>query len=361
MSTAAVRPPPSDVGERVQTSVEIAIRLGAIALLVAGCLVIVAPFASIVVWGAIIAIAAEKPFEALCRAVSGRRNLAATMAVLVSLVLLLVPVGLLFETLIGGAQGLAERVGSGTLQVPAPPESVASWPVVGGRLYALWKAAAQDLASTLAPLAPQLRPVGHWLLQAGASAVLQVLLVVGSLVVAGVMLAHSAGLQAAITRFATRLAGAERGSELAGLANATVQSVVQGIVGVAFIQAILAGAGLLAADIPAAGLWALLVLIAAVIQLPVGLVLITPIVLAFTSLGTVAASLFTAWCVLIALLDNVLKPLLFGRGVRAPALVIFVGALGGMLAFGILGLFIGAVVLVLGYELFVAWLAGPAR
>jgi predicted PurR-regulated permease PerM len=237
-----------------------------------------------------------------------------------------------------------------------PPESTATWPIIGRPIYSLWQSAAQNLAAALEPLAPQLKPLGLWLLHAGASAATAVLQLVGSLIVAGIMLAISSGREIAIRRFAIRLAGPQRGPELARLAHATVQSVVNGIVGVAVIQALLAGAGMLIADISGAGLWALLVLVAAVIQLPVGLVLIPPVFLAFSTLEALPAWLFTAWCALIAVLDNVLKPLLFGRGVEVPALVIFVGAIGGMLAMGILGLFLGAVVLVLGYKLFLAWL-----
>jgi len=360
----AIAPQPSrEVTAGVQTSVEVAIRLGAIALLVGGCLIIVAPFAGIVIWALIIATATEKPFETLCRALRGRRNLAATLAVCLSLLLLLVPVGMLSGTLIDGGQHFASRLASGSLHLPPPSESIASWPLVGPRLYALWQRAAENLAGALAPFTPQLKPIGRWLLQLGASLAIGVLQLVGSLIIAGVMLARSSGRHSAITRFATRLAGEPRGPQLANLAHATVGSVVLGIVGVALIQAILAGTGMLAASIPGAGLWALLVLVAAVIQLPVGLILIPPVVIAFSSLEPLPAGLFTAWCVLIALMDNVLKPLLFGRGVEVPSLVIFVGALGGMLAMGIVGLFLGAVVLVLGYEIFVAWLDGaaPAR
>ena len=155
---------------------------------------------------------------------------------------------------------------------------------------------------------------------------------------------------------ASRLAG-ERGVELANLAEATIRSVVQGIVGVALIQSILAGLGFMVVGLPAAGLWALLVLVGAVVQLPVTLVIIPPVLIVFSQASTPVAVAFTIWCVFVSLIDNVLKPLLFGRGAQVPTLVIFVGAIGGMLAMGILGLFVGAVVLALGYQILAAWLA----
>jgi predicted PurR-regulated permease PerM len=107
-------------------------------------------------------------------------------------------------------------------------------------------------------------------------------------------------------------------------------------------------------------LWALLVLISAVVQLPVALVMVPPVALAFSSLSPAAAGLFTVYCLAVALIDNFLKPILFGRGVQVPALVIFLGAIGGMISMGIVGLFLGAVVLALGYELFKAWLDDPS-
>lgn len=109
--------------------------------------------------------------------------------------------------------------------------------------------------------------------------------------------------------------------------------------------------------LPAAGLWALLVLVAAVVQLPVVLVLVPPVIIVFSTAGTGASVVFLIWCVFVSLIDNVLKPLLFGRGAQVPTLVIFVGAIGGMLAMGIIGLFVGAVVLALGYQILAAWLA----
>ena len=262
---------------------------------------------------------------------------------------------LLSETLIAGAQHFATDLENGRLSVPPPPERVAGWPIVGERLFDFWKLASENLARALEPLGPQLKAVSGWLLRAGGSAGIALLQLAASFVVAGVLLARGEGMYLGIERFATRLAG-PRGPELATLATATIRSVVQGILGVAVIQTLLAGLGFLVAGVPAAGLWALLVLVCAVVQLPVALVLIPPILLVFASSSTLAAVVFTVWCAFVGLVDNVLKPLLFGRGVEIPMVVIFLGAIGGMIALGIIGLFLGAVILALGYELFMSWL-----
>jgi predicted PurR-regulated permease PerM len=207
-------------------------------------------------------------------------------------------------------------------------------------------------------MGPQLKAVSTWLLHAAGSAGAGLFQLIASVIIAGVLLMRTAERSQLITRMATRLAGPKQGPDLAELAVATVKSVVQGIVGVAVIQAVLAGIGFIVTGVPAAGLWALLVLVAAVVQLPVVLVMIPPVLLVFTKASTTVMVAFTLWCLFVSLLDNFLKPILFGRGVKVPTVVIFIGAIGGMLSMGIIGLFVGAVVLGLGYELFNAWIAG---
>jgi predicted PurR-regulated permease PerM len=339
----------------LRTAVEISIRLGTLFLLLGLCLLILAPFMGIVIWALIIATAAEGSCAWLAKRLGGRRGLAATVLVLCSLLLLIVPSVLLSETLIGGAKHFAADLADGKLSVPPPPDKIADWPVVGSQIFDAWRLASENLAAALGRMRPQLEAVSGWLLRAAGSAGVALLQLAASFVVAGVLLAHSEGRHASIERLVTRLAG-PRGPELTRLAAATVNSVVQGILGVAVIQTLLAGLGFVVAGVPAAGLWALLVLVSAVVQLPVILVMIPPILFVFADASVSVSGAFTLWCLAIAAADNVLKPILFGRGVEVPTLVIFLGAIGGMLAMGIIGLFLGAVVLALGYELFIAWL-----
>ncbi len=341
----------------IRSAIEISIRLGAIILLVAACLMIIAPFLGIVVWALIIAIAADGPHEVLTRWLGGRRNWAAAVAVVVSLAILIVPTLQLSGTLVSGAQAFAHDLSDGSLHVPPPPDSVARWPVVGPQVYENWLLASENLANALTHLSPQLQAISRWLLEAAGAAGAGILQMVGSLLIAGVMLARGDERRRSIERFAVRMAGSVRGPALAKLANATVRSVVQGILGVALLQAVLAGCGFILAGVPAAGLWALLVLVAAVVQLPVGIVMVVPVLYAFSSIGGLTSIVLTIWCVGISLLDNLLKPMLFGRGVSVPSLVIFMGAIGGMLTMGFVGLFLGSVVLALGFALFMAWLS----
>lgn len=350
------RGPTSELSSTIHDVIEISIRLGAITLLVVACLTIVAPFVGIVLWGLIIAIAADAPFDALARSFGGRRGLAATLVVVVTLLVLVVPMVQLSESLVEGAQSFSKDLSAGRVHVPPPDPSVADWPVIGERVFKNWTLASDNLREAFEGAKPQLQAISRWLLGAAGSAGAGVLQLIGSLLIAGVMLSRGEGRRRAIERFAVRMAGPERGRRLTTLANATVRSVVQGILGVALVQAVLAGGGFMVAGVPAAGLWALLVLVAAVVQLPVAIAMVPPLIYAFSSIGGLTAVVLLVWCLAVGLLDNVLKPILFGRGVDVPALVIFMGAIGGMLTMGIIGLFLGSVVLALGFALFMAWL-----
>jgi predicted PurR-regulated permease PerM len=146
-----------------------------------------------------------------------------------------------------------------------------------------------------------------------------------------------------------------KGAEFEALAAATVRSVTNGILGVAVIQSLLAGLGFLVVGIPGAGLCTLIFLIAAVLQAG-SLALVPAVIYVFATAPTAKAIVFLIWCVFVALIDNVLKPLLLGRGVPVPIVVIFLSAIGGFMAIGIIGLFIGPIILSVGYKLFQAWL-----
>jgi predicted PurR-regulated permease PerM len=146
-----------------------------------------------------------------------------------------------------------------------------------------------------------------------------------------------------------------RAAEFEALAVATVRSVTTGILGVALIQSLFAGLGFFVVGLPGASLWTLMFLIAAVLQVG-GLMLIPAVIYVLATTGTVKAAFFVVWCIIVAVMDNVLKPLLLGRGVPVPILVVFLGVIGGFVAMGIIGLFVGPIVLSVGYKLFLAWL-----
>lgn len=341
--------------------VETTVRLGLLFALVAWCLLIVWPFVVPFAWAIIIAVAIHPLFVRLESALGGHSRLAAGLLGLAGILLLLVPTVMLGDTLVEGVQSLASNLEQESFSIPAPPEAIRSWPVIGEPLYDAWLRATQNLPAALAPFRPQLVSMGTRLVAAVAGTGLTLLLFLLSIVIAGVLLANSTGGGQAADLIARRLVG-ERGPELADLAGATTRSVAQGILGVALIQSFLAGLGFLAVGVPGAGLWALIGMLLCVIQIGLLPVTLPILIFVFATAETWVAVVFTLYIVVVSLLDNFLKPLLLGRGVQVPTLVIFLGSIGGFLTSGIIGLFVGSVVLVLGYTLFRAWLedAEPA-
>jgi len=339
----------------VARALEATIHIGLVVLLLYWCFKIGQPFIQIIVWGIIIAVAIHPGYKRLKSALGGRGRLAAILITLFALIVLLVPAYLFSGSLINTAQEYSALLDAGTLSVPPPSESVRSWPVIGEPFYKFWNLASNNLGATLSKITPQLKKFGIPLLSAAAGAGVGVLKFVVSIIIAGVLLSNDAGGGQAARAIATRLAG-ERGAMAVELAVATVRSVTLGILGVALIQTLMAGLGFLLVGVPGAGLWALLVLIFAVVQLPTILVLGPIIVYVFSTSSTVIAVVFTIWSILVGISDAFLKPLLMGRGVDVPMLVIFIGAIGGFMTSGIIGLFVGAIIFSLGYKLFILWL-----
>ena len=331
-----------------------AVRLSLLALLVFWCLRILEPFINPILGGIVIAIAVQTPYAKLSKALGGRPKLAAALMVAVSLLVLIVPTLALGASLVDSTAGLADEFGQSQITVPPPPDSVAAWPIVGERLHSAWLGASENLEAALVKLAPYMKDVGLWLVSTVGDLGMGVVLFVVAIVIAGALLPNGERAAGLADKVARMIAG-PRGPKLAALAASSVQSVTRGVLGVAVIQSLLSGLGMLVVGVPAAGLWTLLILILAIMQLPATLILIPVIVYVFSTSSTVVAVLFAIWAMLVGLSDNILKPLLMGRGSSVPMLVLFMGSLGGFMAGGILGLFVGAVILSLGYTVFMAW------
>jgi predicted PurR-regulated permease PerM len=336
-------------------TMEITIRLAIIVGLAVWCFQIVSPFLSTVVWSVIIAVALFPGFDWLQKRFPNRRKLTATLFIAGVLLLIMTPIVLLSGTLVETARSYATELQGGKLEVPPPPERIRSWPVIGQSTYDGWELAHENLSAAITKFEPQIRKSASWLISTAAGAGLGILQFGIAIIIAGFFLAnYEAGLGFA-NALGRRLAD-DKGEDFMEIASSTVRSVAQGVLGVAFIQAILAGMGFLAVGLPGAGLWTLICLITAVVQLGVGLVVIPSVIYVFSTAETTTAALYLVWAIFVSLIDNVLKPILLGRGTKVPMAVIFIGAIGGFILSGIVGLFVGAVVLVLGYELFRVWL-----
>ncbi|MFV1985614.1 MAG: AI-2E family transporter [Thiohalomonadales bacterium] len=337
-------------------AIETTIRIGLIILLLSWCLDIVRPFILPVIWGIIIAVAIYPLFTKLKSMMGDRNKLAATVYTLVMIGLLITPTIMISESLIDSSQKITEKVQSGTLVIPPPNKSVSEWPLIGDKVFNIWSEAATNLESTLKTYSAEVKKVGQIIINAAAGAGGTILQFVLSIIISGIFLATASAGHSATLKISQRLAGESNGKKFSALTIATIRSVAQGVLGVAIIQAALAAIGLYFMDVPAWGLWTILVLVLAIAQLPPIIILAPIIAYVFSYADTTPAIIFTIWSIIVSASDGFLKPLFLGRGMETPMLVILLGAIGGMMLSGIIGLFIGAVVLALGYELFISWL-----
>ena len=336
---------------------EVLIRAGLIFALAALCFQIFAPFLTLMVWGLILAVTLYPMQEYVAAKMGGRQGLAATLIVILGIALIVVPTAILMSSLGDSVQRLIHDVQSDALVIPAPRESVAGWPVIGERVYALWSQAHADLPALVKSMQPKIGDLAKSALAFVASIGGGLLLFLAALIIAGILMAFGRSGSRASLAISERLAGPARGAEFATLATATIRAVAQGVIGVAFIQAIIVGLCLLVAGVPWAGVLAMIALVLGIAQIPALIVTLPAIgyIWWLGDYGQVEAIVYTVLLVAAGMTDNVLKPLMLGRGVDAPMPVILLGALGGMAAQGILGMFVGATLLALGYQLFMGW------
>ncbi|RDI97471.1 AI-2E family transporter [Dyella solisilvae] len=335
---------------------DVLIRAGLIVILAVSCFRIFYPFANLMVWSLILAVALYPLHLRLRKHLGNKDGLTATLLVVISLLVITIPTYLLGVALVDSIEHGIEIVKGGSLRIPAPSESVASWPLIGGKVYAFWQQASTDLTGLLQTFMPHLKGVATGLLDAATGVGAGLLIFFFALIISGIFMAYGEESRHSAEQIASRIFGAESGPKITDLCSATIRAVAQGVVGIAFIQMLLVGIGFVAKGIPGAGLLALAVLLLGIMQLPATLITIPVIIFVFATEGfTVGGVVFAVYVFVAGLADNVLKPLLLGRGVDVPMPVVLIGALGGMVTGGVIGLFIGPVVLAVGYQLFWRW------
>jgi len=352
--------PDFDLEQRLSRRLlDVFIRAGLVFVLVVLCYRIFSPFISLMAWALILAVTLYPAHQKLAHGLGGKQGLSATLLVLGGIVLIGAPTAVLMTSLGDSVQDFVGSLRGNTLKIPEPSPNVAGWPIVGERVHGLWLQAYTDLPALVRDMQPQLGNLARKALDVVGSIASAVLLFLFSFIVAGIIMAFGqSGAKSTRSIFA-RIAGIRRGEEFATLSTQTIRAVALGVLGVAVIQAIVVGLVLLIAKIPFAGVLALVVLVLGVAQVPALLVTLPVIVYIWASgdYGTVAAATYTVLLFVAGMLDNVLKPLLLGRGVDVPMPVILLGALGGLASAGILGMFVGAVLLALGYQIFMWWVA----
>ena len=336
-------------------TIDLAIRLGFLGLLGYWSFRVIAPFITIALWSALLAVALHPLYEWLTRRLSPR--LAAALVTLVSLIVVVGPVTWLAFGMVSGISSLVGQVDSGQLAIPLPPEAVKAWPLVGEELHRLWRLAASNIGVAVTNAAPMLKPIGVKLLDIAQGALVGLLELLVAIVIAGFLFARGPQIADTLSVLVGRMLSL-RGKELVQLAGATIRSVSRGVIGIALLQAFLGGAGFLAAGVPAAGVLAFVALLLGILQIGPSVLFVPVVIWSWMAMEPMHALLFTAYMVPVGLIDNVLRPLLMARGLTTPMPVIMVGVIGGMIAYGILGLFFGPVVLSVAWTVLVAWMQG---
>ena len=352
--TDSTNPGSSDA---ITNSIEITIRLGLLALLALWCLLIIRPFIVPVMWAVIIAVAVYPLFLKLESMLGGRTKLATSVYIILALALLVTPTVMISGSLVDTAQSVVDRYEEGTLTVAPPNESVKDWPVIGDDVYDVWSEASTDLDEAIDHYQSQLATISKKIISTAVGAGETVLVFIISIIISGILMANAASGYSLALRLFRRLTNDKLGGAYTDLSRDTIRSIAQGVLGIAVIQAVLSAIGMYIMDVPAWGLWSLLVLVLAIVQLPPILMMVFIIAYVFSVADTTPAVIFAVYAVIVSSSDMFLKPLLLGRGVSTPMLVILIGAIGGAIMDGVIGLFVGAVVLALGYELMMAWLA----
>ncbi len=327
-------------------------------LLITATFWVLSPFLISILWAVIVSVTVWPVLLRLEAGLGGRRRLAVAIATSLLLLTVFVPVTLAVLTIVNSAPQVTSELRSyQSIALPAPPDWVEELPVVGERLSAEWaRFAALDSQQRSAEIAPYAQAALQWFaIQAGGigAMLLQFLL---TAIVAAIMLANGEAVRDALLRFAERLAG-QHGRDVAILGAQTIRGVVVGVVGTALIQAAIGGTGLALAGVPAVGLLAALTLFLCLAQLGPMPVLLPVVIWLFWSEQTGRASVLLIIAIVAGTLDNVVRPILIKRGAQLPLLLIFSGVIGGLLAFGIVGLFIGPVVLAVTYTLLGAWVS----
>jgi len=335
--------------------IQLVIRLGLLAVLIIWTLVLIRPFVTILAWAVVLAVALNSIFVRLSTMLGGRPKLAAGILTAINLAIVIGPAAWLGIGAVEGIKDFAGQLAAGELVIPSPPQAIKNWPLVGSTLYGFWDQASTNLRSVLQQITPYLKPFAGTLLglagDAGAGAIKFLL----SVAVAGLIFPYGQQLVAAGRAVLSRIVP-EQSEHFLDQAGATIRAVSQGVIGIAVIQALLAGVGFRLADIPIAGLLAFMVLLLSIVQIGAAIVLLPVIIWIWTDKDVTTAVLLTLFLGVVGIFDNILKPLVIGRGLTTPTLVMLIGVIGGTLAHGIVGLFIGPIILSVAWELATTWI-----
>jgi predicted PurR-regulated permease PerM len=334
------------------------LQLLALGALIAGSFWILRPFLVALTWATIIVVATWPVFLRVEGWLGGKRSPAVAAMTITLMLILVVPLYFAIETIVENAERIADWSKTvATLAVPHPPAWVEAFPVVGTKLAARWQqlatASPEEISAHLRPMAQTL---ALWFVaQVGSIGLLLVQFLL-TVIIAAILYANGETAAAGADRFARRLAGS-RGGNMVHLAAQAIRAVALGVVVTAILQSALSGVGLAIAGVPFVRILTALIFILAVAQVGAGPVLIAATIWVYAKSGAVWGIGFLLWAIFCSTFDNFLRPMLIKHGADLPLLLIFAGVIGGLIAFGVTGLFIGPVVLAVAYTLLVDWVS----
>ena len=339
----------------VNWTIESVLKIGLIALIILISFLIFKPFIVLIAWGAILGIAFYPLQKKLRKLFNGKDTLSATLLTVVLLSVLIIPTIMFVNKLVINVTDIAIGLKEGNITVPPPNEKVKEWPVIGESVYKTWEMSSENLKQTFTHFHDEITKGIKWILGSVQGLLMSVVIFFLALIIAGAFMAKADSIYKFAVAFAGKFVG-EDGKQFIDNSVGTVQSVAKGVIGVAFIQAFLVGIGFWAIGIPGSSILTLMVFILALIQLPPLIVVLPVIIYVFSAESATAAIIFTVYELIAGASDNILKPMLLGRGLNIPMLVVLIGAIGGMILMGMIGLFVGSVVLALAYQIFISWM-----
>lgn len=327
-----------------------------IALTIIASLWILKPFLPALIWATLLVVSTWPLMLAVQRRLWGKRGLAVIVMTTALLLVVIVPLALAVLTIVKNADDFAGRLKTlANARVPAPPGWVEQVPVVGPKVAAEWQAvAALDADELHAPIAPYAKDAARWILSKAGSLAAFFLHLLLTVIISALLYYQGETAADGLRAFARRLGG-PRGEQSVVLAGQAIRAVALGVVVTAFAQAALGGIGLVVAGVPFAGFLTALMFVLAVAQIGAAPVLLLAVAWLYWIGETWTATAFLAWALFVVSIDNVLRPLLIKLGADLPLVLIFAGVIGGLLAFGVVGLFVGPVVLAVAYTLLAGW------
>jgi predicted PurR-regulated permease PerM len=335
-----------------ETYAELAIRLGLLGVFLYWSIILIRPFLSVIIWSVVLCVALYPVFQWIAARLGGRQRLAALVTTALSLLIVIGPATWLVLGIIDSVRFVVERPDA--LLLPQPSDAVKRWPVIGEQIFQFWDLAATNLREALSKVAPHLRPLANTLLQLAADAGVGTLKFLAAVIIAGLLFVHGPAFVSTVKVIAQRVSSAH-GDQFVMLAGASIRTVAQGVLGISALQALLAAIGLSIAGVPAASLITTAVLILGIMQIGPAFILIPVVIWSWMAMDMPASLAFTAYMMLVSVMDNILKPIVMKRGLNTPVPIIIIGLVGGTLSYGITGLFLGPIVLAVMWELAAEW------